>query len=255
MSVKITARTGGINKMIKVYGFKRVFGVADPSPFVLKVITFLEIAGLEYELIGDARMLSKAPKRKLPFIDDNGTLVPDSNQIIDYLTTTYQLQLDSGLSQEQLANAHLYTRAMDEFLYFCIVHERWKLGAHWDDLSRSFFGGMPWPLRVIVPKLARKGVIKTLHSQGVGRHSTEELVAMVDEFCLSLSTLLGDKPYFFGREPSSFDATAYAYLACLVICDLADVISAPAKKYPNLVDYCNRFESRYFPSQPGMTTA
>lgn len=58
--------------MIKLYGFGQAFGVADASPFVVKVDLFLKLSGIEFEYIGDFNQLKKSPKNKLPFIDDNG---------------------------------------------------------------------------------------------------------------------------------------------------------------------------------------
>ena len=56
--------------MIKLYTFGPFFGLPDASPFVIKAMLLLKFAGLEY---GEERGgYGKAPKGKLPYIDDDG---------------------------------------------------------------------------------------------------------------------------------------------------------------------------------------
>lgn len=65
--------------MITLYGFGPAFGLPDPSPFVIKVEALLKMAGLAFRT--DTTGFRKAPKRKLPYIDDDGTLIADSTFI------------------------------------------------------------------------------------------------------------------------------------------------------------------------------
>ncbi len=61
--------------MITLYTFGPAFGLPDPSPFVMKAMMLLKLAGLDYvEKRADVR---RAPKGKLPYIDDDGTIVAD----------------------------------------------------------------------------------------------------------------------------------------------------------------------------------
>lgn len=50
-------------------------GLPDGSPFVMKAMALLQIAGLAYRTRRDAPF--KAPKGKLPFIDDDGEKIAD----------------------------------------------------------------------------------------------------------------------------------------------------------------------------------
>ena len=61
----------------------KAFGLADFSPFGLKVQTYLRMLGVPYEAkIGDPR---KAPTKKIPYIVDGTTVLGDSGLIFDYL--------------------------------------------------------------------------------------------------------------------------------------------------------------------------
>ncbi len=78
--------------MIKLFCFGPHFGVADPSPFVLKVATYMKMAGIEFESHADIRNLQRAPKGKLPYIEDDGELVADSFFIIKHLEKNMALR-------------------------------------------------------------------------------------------------------------------------------------------------------------------
>ena len=49
--------------MIRLHQFKRQWGIANPSPFCMKVETYLRMTGLAYEVIEEASPLN-APKKK-----------------------------------------------------------------------------------------------------------------------------------------------------------------------------------------------
>ncbi len=232
--------------MIKLYGFGGAFGVVDASPFVIKVDLFLKLAGLEYEFIGDVNALKKSPKNKLPFIDDNGKKVADSAFILKHLVDSYQLTLDDHLTSEQKAQASLYAKALDESLYWCLVYSRWVKEDTWPIIKETFFGSLPIPLKWFVPGMLQKSLKNTLHRQGYGRHSDSELLSIANEHFSALSTLLGDKPYFFGEQPSSFDAVAYAFLAEFISVDYFNSFNHQARQYENLVKYCQAIEAKYY---------
>jgi glutathione S-transferase len=232
--------------MIKLYGFGEGFGVIDPSPFVVKVDLFLRLAELPFESINDFSNIKKSPKNKMPFIEDKGLKVGDSAFILKYLTQTYDVQLDTFLTAEQKAQSTLMTQALDESLYWCLVYSRWIKEDTWPLINDAFFGEMPVPLKWFLPNIIRKDVKKTLHRQGFGRHSETELLAIADQQFSALSTLLGDKDYFFGEQACSFDAIAYAALCEFISMNFDNSFNAKARSHKNLVDYCQRIEQQFY---------
>ena len=61
--------------MITLYTFGPFFGLPDPSPFVIKAMLLLKLAGLPYR--EDRGGFRKAPKGKLPYINDGGLIVAE----------------------------------------------------------------------------------------------------------------------------------------------------------------------------------
>ena len=232
--------------MIKLFGFGKKFGLVDPSPFVSKIHAFLKIANLEYKAVASPKNLGKSPKGKLPFIMDGETSVGDSQEIIEYLNKKYNLDIDSHLSAAQKASAYLYTKSLDENLYWCIVWSRWQHEATWQTVKPAFFKGIPFPISYIVPKIIRKKVIKSIYAQGTGRHSEQEIIEIARKTFVALSDLLADKDYFFGDKVSTFDASAYAFISSFTQVELNNDINTAAKEFKNLVDYADRFKQQYF---------
>ena len=57
---------------VRLHKFDEAWGSAGPSPFCLKVESFLREANIVYEVVpfDPRRSFAKAPKGKLPFIED-----------------------------------------------------------------------------------------------------------------------------------------------------------------------------------------
>jgi glutathione S-transferase len=232
--------------MIKLYIFGPAFGLPDASPFCLKVDFYLRAAGLEYETHSGIQHLRRSPKGKLPFIEDGGTVVPDSAFIINYLKAEYGDPLDAGLTAGQRAAAHAFIRMMEENLYWCIVHFRWLDDAGWAITRRQFFGGLPFPVRQIVPALLRRRIRQTLHGQGLGRHGADEIAGIGRRDLQALSDCLAEKDYFFGNHLTTLDVVAWAFLAEIIVPPFENALQEAAKSFPNLVAFVERLRAKYY---------
>lgn len=232
--------------MITLYQFPPAFGLPNASPFCLKLELYLRMAELPYRNRYTLE-LHKTPKGKLPWIDDDGVAVADSGLIIDYLKRKYGDPLDRELTAVQRATSLAITRLFEEHLYWAVLYDRWIDEAGWALTRPGFFGGMPWPLRAIVPRVARRGIRAELHGHGMGRHTPEQIhelgVADID----ALATLLGEQNCFLGSHASSVDAVATAFLANVLMVPLETPIKRAAVAHPNLVAYCERMARQYFP--------
>jgi glutathione S-transferase len=231
--------------MIKLHQFPPVWGLPNASPFCLKVETYLRMAGLPFETVVAVNP-ARAPKGKLPYIVDNGKTVADSGLIIDYLIKTYGDKLDAILSAAERATALALRRLMEEHLYWCAIYDRWVVEENWTITKRDFFAGLPPIVLSLIATLARRGQRRQLFGQGVGRHSHEEIYALGRADIAALADWLGDKPYFMGAQPSSLDATAYAFLANLLWVPLDTPLTRATKGHANLAAYAGRMKARYF---------
>jgi glutathione S-transferase len=232
--------------MIVLYQFPPAFGLPNASPFCMKVENYLRMTGLPYRSAYGLE-LSKSPKGKLPFIEDEGRLVGDSGLILDDLKAKHGDPLDAGLSPRERAASLGLIRLMEEHLYWCMVHARWIEPAGLEITRQAFFAQMPGPARWIVPLLVRRGIAKQLHGQGMGRHSRDEIYAMAAADIGALADFLGDRPYFLGERPTTLDAAAYAFIANIVQVPLELPPKQHALGFPNLLAYCQRMQAAYYP--------
>jgi len=215
----------------------------------MKVETYLRMAGLPYECPRGAD-LRKAPKGKLPYIEDGGKRIADSAFIIEYLKQTYGDTLDAHLSERERAQALALRRLMEENLYWAVIYTRWIEDDGFALTRQVFFEGLPPLLKQLVPHLARRTIRQELRGHGMGRHSREEIYAIGCADIAALARLLGDQPYFMGAQPSSLDATAYAFIANLLWVPLASPLLDAARARANLKAYCQRMKARYFSATP-----
>lgn len=232
--------------MITLHQFPPALGLPNASPFCLKLELYLRMAGLPYRNRYTLD-LHRAPKGKLPWIDDDGTVVADSGLIIDYLKQKYGDSLDGGLTPVQRAAGLALTRLIEEHLYWTVLYDRWISDSGWEMTRPAFFGALPWPLRAIVPRVARRGIRTELHGHGMGRHTPAQIHALGIADVDALAALLGDQAHFFGVRASSVDAIATAFLANLLMVPLETPIKAAAAGHANLADYCRRMTQQYFP--------
>ena len=83
--------------MRKLDTFGPNFDQPDPSPFCMKAMVLLKMAGLDYETGQcDPR---KAPKNKGPVLVDDDEVVPDTSFIRKHIEKTYGHDFDAGLSE------------------------------------------------------------------------------------------------------------------------------------------------------------
>ena len=231
--------------MITLYTFGPAFGLPDPSPFVSKVEILLKMSGLSYRM--QTGGLGKAPKGKLPYIEDDGERIADSTFIRWHIERKYHFDFDRGLSAEQRAAAWAFEKMAEDNLYWAVVIERWMEDANFRKGPATFFAGVPAPLRPLVIAMIRRQLRKRLHGQGTGRHSPPEVVALATRSIDAIADYLGQKPFFMGGEPTGVDATVFAF-AVGVLCPLFETpIRAAAERHDNLKRYVARMTARYYP--------
>ncbi|HET6377356.1 MAG TPA: glutathione S-transferase family protein [Methylocella sp.] len=230
--------------IITLHTFGPYFGLPDPSPFVMKVMLLLKFAGLPYtEKVGS---LTRAPKGKLPFIEDDGEIIADSTFIRFHIEEKYGVNFDSGLSAEQRAAAWAAEKMCEEHLYFALMASRWASDANFARGPAKFFESIPLPLRPAVRAMARRRVKKSLQSQGIGRHSPAERDKLAIRDIEALSALIGGKTFLMGERPCGADATVSSFITQLLCPVFDSPMRAAAEQQGNLISYRDRILQCYF---------
>jgi glutathione S-transferase len=230
--------------MIILHQGPAAWGIANISPFCIKLESYLRMAGIPYTVnLADFR---RAPKGKIPFIEEDGKLLGDSQLIIEHLKRKHGDPLDAKLSAEEAARGHAVRRMLEESTYWHAAYVRWVLEDGWKVYRPIFEAMFPPVVGKVAPALIRRGMLKSFRAQGLGRHRPEEVLELGKADISALAALLGGKPFLLGDHPTSFDAAAYGMLVSITAFPADSAFKRYTLEQQNLVRYVDRFQQRYF---------
>ena len=136
---------------------------------------------------------------------------------------------------------------VEEHLYFINLHFRWLNDENFRKGPYQFFAGIPGPIRPLVGKLIKGKQRKTMHLQGLGRHSEAERIILAKGDIDAVEMTLGDKPFIFGVKPCGADASVASFIwsvsAPLFKTEIGDYV----RSRPKLMSYIERMKALYFP--------
>jgi glutathione S-transferase len=231
--------------MLTLYQTQRAWQVPNISPFCAKLETYLRIANIPYQIAGDQLPWKRAPQGKVPYILFEGRLIGDSSQVIAHLKERLGDTVDGHLDASERGRGHLIQRTLEEGLYWTIVYLRWHDDANWELTRREMFESMlSPPLSWVIPDLTRRRMLGALYAQGTSRHDKAWVLSSVERDMSAIAMQLGEQPYLFGEQPTSFDAVLYAFTASLWKTPFAAELAPPPV---NVGAHLERMHQRYFP--------
>jgi glutathione S-transferase len=235
---------------IRLHKFGAMWGIADPSPFCLKVESFLKEANLPYESVpfDPMRTFSRAPKRKLPFIEDeDGARIGDSTLIIDWLSREHGLDVDAPLDTWQRAVSLAFRRMLDEHFYWVGVYFRWIEEPGWAVVRETFFAGIPRAVRPMIATVQRRKFAAALKAQGTGRHARDEIYRLGNDDMEALSRLLADDTWFFAApRPTLLDIWAHAFVGQIIVPPIDSPLKQATLRLGNLAAHFERLQERLY---------
>lgn len=232
--------------MITLHTFGPAFGQPDASPFVMKAMLLLKLAGQPYTEASFAGGAKVGPKGKRPFLVDDGLTVADSTLIRFHLEKKYGVDFDAHLSEPQRGVTWALEKMCEEHLYFAAMYFRWIKEDNFRKGPATFFDRTPALIRPVVRTLVRNNTRKLLLAQGLGRHTEAEIATLAGRDIDALAAVLGDADCFGGACPCAADASVGAFILS-GLCELFDSPLLPRlKQHQNLVAYGQRVKSRFF---------
>lgn len=230
--------------MILVHGFGPYFGLPDGSPFVMKTMAQLRMAGLSFG--HRASGVAGAPHGKVPYIEDDGVVVGDSTIIRSHIERKYGVDLDGGLSPGERAIAWSIEKMAEEHLYFALIDLRWRDRGNFAAGPTHFFDRLPAPVRPLIRRIGRARMNKTLYLQGLGRLPRQDVEAIAVRDIEAIATLLADQPFLMGKTPSAADGFVFGVLASLLVPVFETRLRARIEADPKLMAYVSRVRTRLF---------
>lgn len=143
---------------------------------------------------------------------------------------------------------------MEEHLAWVTAYSWIEDDTHWRMFRQAYFEGLPPIISNVLPTMVRRQLFKDLNSQGLGRHSREEIYNLGIQDLQAVSDVLGDRPFLMGEQPTSLDATGYGFMLTLLDVPLNSPLSHYARTLENIQAYCDRMTERYWPDVPRANT-
>lgn len=235
--------------MITLYQFARTWGIPNLSVFCVKVETYLRMNKLPYQIVETLPL--KAPRGKLPYIEDNGYKFSDSRLILNYLKAAYGDKDKACLTPEEQGISKACQRLLEEHLYWIGMVSRWNYtDENWQTTKQAIFGVLPPVAHDLAAAIYRRKIKAQIKGHGIGRLTHEEIFELGREDIDSLADFLGSKPYFMGSTPTSLDACAYGVLINTLGCPIESPLKEHALSRQTLLDYCRRMQAEFFPELP-----
>uniref|UniRef100_A0A183BV15 Failed axon connections fax protein/glutathione s-transferase-like protein n=1 Tax=Globodera pallida TaxID=36090 RepID=A0A183BV15_GLOPA len=237
--------------VVQLVQFPRTHTIISPSPFALKLETFLRMNNIKYHNVSNDFTKASA-KGQSPFIELNGRQFPDSGMCIEHLHSHFKLSIDNHLSANERAQLRAFNMLIEESLFRCLQCDRSK-DYGWLASDKGYAPLLPSVQKFLFQKLLIKQLQsrlkKTCVGQGYGRHTQEEIDDIAKKDLMAISTFLGEKPFFFGDNPTTLDATLFGHLVQFTDAPLKTDAIKPfiETSTPNLVAYVQRMKERYWP--------
>lgn len=225
--------------MLKLVVLPPAFGLTNVSPFCLKAEMVLRWLDLAFEK-GEEADPRKAPKGRLPYLITPEGTIADSDLMLQWLDDHTQGRVFGGLSAADNARGLALTRLAEEHLYWLLMASRWADDAWWPNVVEGFFYIAPRPVRGLVAGLARRGVLATLHGQGLGRHNRHEQEGFARRDLQALADSVPADGFLFGASPSVHDLSIAALLATLYDQQPVSWLNPIAEEFPGLKAWVRR---------------
>lgn len=238
--------------MITLYTAPSMWGLPSISPACMKLETWFRMAKLPYTtVVVTAQNFAIAPKGKIPFIDYQEKVFGDSTLIIEMFKEKEGIDLDANLTPTERAISLAFRRMLKENTYWGAVYIRYNMEENWRFYRRDVLASMlgaEVPVEEWEPFVEeiRQSTLSQIDAHGMGRHSEEEIVQITCADLQALSDFLGDKPFFMGDNPTTLDATAYAYIGNFIKPPYKSPIVDHALQLSNLCQHYERMTQEFF---------
>jgi len=214
--------------------------VPSSLPSCLAMETYLRMNKIPYENVYVTNTKYSTNKVKMPFIEYQGDKVQDAKFCIQYINKKFEVDPDKSLTAEQKAICHAFQVMADENTYWCLAYYRWV--DNFQD-TKKYYNNLSPIVKNVKPKMDQSKCIKCMEGHGIGKHTKEEIYSIAEFDLRSINSLLGDKEFFMGSEPTTIDCTMFGLLANFVY----DAQGSPQEKLMReelkpLVDFCDRMK-------------
>lgn len=239
--------------MLTLITFPGGFGQPSHSPFCVKAMGLLRLAGQEWRP-NYVTNPSKMPLGRLPVLKTQNRLIPDSYFIQEWLESR-GADFYPGLNARDRARGHALIRMTEENLRLGLVHERWLNDDCWEIMRESFFAEVPRMLRKPVSNAIRKKARVGLLAHGIAQFSEADRQSRLQQDLEAISAQLAGKQFMFGGMATAADAAIVPVLDGLRGLPVETGVRSLVRAMPDLMEYVDRGRAALYPVSGEMRAA
>src|SRR5688572_13277396 len=224
--------------ILRIFTFSPDWGLPSAGPFAIKLLAWLELAGIPYEQIIEDNP-RKGPKGKNPWIELDGERIGDTELIIELLSRLFGIDLDAGLSKEQKAVGLAWRRTFEEHFHQVL---EWELFAHPAGaayMRKSLGSKMPPVIGPMLFPVLRSHFRRQLYARGIARHALEVIEAKGRADVDALADFLGNRLFLLAERPTMVDMAVFGLLAPMAYWPMQTPVASHVKSVRNIVAYCD----------------
>ena len=223
-----------------VVTFSAQWGLPTSGPFALKLVKWLDLAGIPYRQRFEDDS-GKGPKKKNPWIEIDGEALGDTEIIIDMLARRHGFDIDARLTPEQRGLGHAVRRMVEEHFHMILEWELFVHPAAADCVRQMAAGaGIPKPFTRPAAAMYSRQMERQLYARGLARHDPAVILAKGKADIDALEALLGDKPFLLGDRPVMVDVSAFGLIAPMARWPMQTPVATYIKTRPRLLAYLDR---------------
>ena len=230
--------------MLKLYQYPGADGISSVSPPCMKIEMALRLLGVEHRvknITSPAEGKRVSVTGRLPVLEIDGEMVPDSVEILDRLEALYpDARLWPAEPRDRLQD-RLWDVYVTDSLYWLGFYLRWVRPDTSDRFFRALFSRRPGWMRLLIrlayrPKQRRRGMLHGVGGkplQVVNRQMERALDTFVEGFA--------GGPYLQGRDrPGRGDLACVSLLVQPGFRDTLPETMEQIRRRPELGDHCRR---------------
>ncbi|KAI4484561.1 hypothetical protein M0804_007127 [Polistes exclamans] len=237
-------------QMIQLYQPFEVEQILLPdNASCLAVQAFLKMCNLEFQIKSrrDAEYMS--PTGSLPFIKCGAFVLSEFDNIVSFISNK-GTSLSNHLKPEDKSDMKAYISLVNNVFVNAELYICWVDPTTLEEVTKQRHGSVyPWPLNHYLNWQKRKQVIKRLNVLGWYNRTLKEVADEVQNCCVILSERLNKRNFFFGNEPTEFDALVYGHIEALSkfhFFPSTQEISTIIHTFPGLMEHTYKINNIYF---------
>ena len=194
---------------------------------------------------------------RLPSLIHKKTKHHELREVINYLKEQ-NYSADFNLSAKDVSDVFAYDSLLRSQLEPALLYLFWADEDNYVQLTRGWYAKrLPFPTNYFIPNYYKNSAEKTIRSRfGPNVLNGDKCDSIIEtavigeaQKCLTLLSERLKDEYFFGKNPSSFDAMVFGYLAPILKVPTHNrVLQNHLKSCDNLTKFVNKILKNYFPT-------